>query len=282
MSVRIIEGPVAHPTNRSYQERGSIHDDATAQRLGFRGGTVAASTHLDAFPPVAICAYGERWFEDGCLSLYFRHATVDGEAVRAGLIVDDAGTAAASLVTPDGEVVADGTASVGDHGDHSALRTRNLRHDPAGLRILADVRQGDAIGPVTTDCSSRRQAERLHDGLVAAPIEWYHGMTPWGPCLAAPSTSMEMFTRVAAEFIGQRVTGAVALWGAMELRHHGEPLMCDRQYSVQGTVVALGQTPKTEVLWYDLAAHDERGDLVATTRVLTRFAKASSSRYEAP
>jgi hypothetical protein len=196
--------------------------------------------------------------------------------------VDDAGTAAASLVTPDGEVVADGTASIGAHGDQSALRTRDLRHDPADLRILAGVSQGDAIGPVVTDCSSRHQTERLRDGLVASPIEWYHGMTPWGPCLAAPSTTMEMFTRVAAEHIARHVTGAVALWGAMELRHHGEPVMCDRDYTVQGSVVALGQTPRTEVLWYDLEARDERGDLVATTRVLTRFAKASSALYDAP
>ncbi len=282
MSVRIIEGPVAHPTNRAYQEPGSIHDDATARLLGFRGGTVAASTHLDAFPPVAISAYGERWFEDGCLSLYFRHATTDGEAVRAGLIVDDTGVAAASLVTPEGEVVAEGTASVGAHGDHSALCTRDLRHEPAELRILAGVRRGAAIAPVVTDCASRRQADRLREGLVASPIEWYHGMSPWGPCVAAPSTAMEMFTRVAAGFIAQHVTDVVALWGAMELRHHGEPVMCDRDYTVQGSVVALGQTPKTEVLWYDLEARDERGDLVATTRVLTRFAKASSALYAQP
>ncbi|MGI8925724.1 MAG: hypothetical protein ACR2HN_03635, partial [Tepidiformaceae bacterium] len=29
---------------------GSIHDPATAQKLGFRGGTVAGSKQLDLFP----------------------------------------------------------------------------------------------------------------------------------------------------------------------------------------------------------------------------------------
>ena len=31
---------------------GSIHDDATATELGFRGGTVAGDIHMNQFPPV--------------------------------------------------------------------------------------------------------------------------------------------------------------------------------------------------------------------------------------
>ena len=35
----------------------NIHDDATAQNLGFRGGTIAGSIHLDQFPPVLMAAF---------------------------------------------------------------------------------------------------------------------------------------------------------------------------------------------------------------------------------
>jgi hypothetical protein len=279
MSVRIIEGSVVHPTNRAYQHRGSIHDDATAQRLGFRGGTIAASTHLDTFPPILIAAYGERWFEDGCLSLYFRHATTDGEPVRAGLVAVDGGTSAASLVMLDGTVVAEGTASVGTPGDPSALSARDLRHDPTGLRISSGLEKGDVIGAKVTSCPSHEQSSRVLGGLVASPIEWYHGLSPWGPAVAAPSSVMEMFSLVAADFLKSRAAPAVGLWGAMEVRFHGEPIVCDVDYTVDGEIIALGQTPKTETVWYDLAARDSRGDLVATTRVLTRFAKASSPLY---
>ena len=129
-----IDGPIVHPTNRTYQHRGSIHDDGTAQDLGFRGGTIAASTHLDAFPPVLVEAFGDRWFTEGCLSLYFRHATTDGEPVRVHLVVDGT-SAAATLLTPDGDLVAEGSASV--DGQPSALATRDLRHVPDGLRIMA-------------------------------------------------------------------------------------------------------------------------------------------------
>jgi hypothetical protein len=61
---------------------GSIHDDETATALGFRGGTVAGSVHLDQFPPLLLQAFGQPWFETGSLSLYFRHATTDGESVK--------------------------------------------------------------------------------------------------------------------------------------------------------------------------------------------------------
>jgi hypothetical protein len=136
------------------------------------------------------------------------------------------------------------------------------------------------IGPAIGECSAREQSARVHAGLVASPIEWYHGTSPWGSAVAAPSSIMGMFTDVVAEFLLPRVARTVALWGAMELCFHGEPIVCGADYAIEGEVVALGQTPKTETLWYDLGARDARGDLVATTRVLTRFAKASSPLYD--
>jgi hypothetical protein len=276
MSVRIIEASLARPTNRTYQHRGSIHDDATAQQLGFRGGTVAASTHLDTFPPVLMSAFGERWFEDGCLSLYFRSPTTDGEPVRAGLVVDDEGVAAASLVTPEGEVVAEGTAHVGS-AHRSALSARDLRHDPSEVRILSRVHAGDTIGPAIAHCPSTAQSRRVFDGLIASPIEWYHGPSPWGSAVTAPSSAMEMFTQVASAYLEPRVHGAVGLWGAMEMGYHGEPVLCDTEYSVEGSVAAVGQSPRTETLWYDMSATDEHGYVVATARVLTRFMKDATA-----
>ena len=61
---------------------GSIHDDATATELGFRGGTVAGDIHMNQFPPVLVDLFGETWFELGYLSLLFRNPTVDREEVQ--------------------------------------------------------------------------------------------------------------------------------------------------------------------------------------------------------
>ena len=79
-----IVGPVRIPRNTARQAgHGSIHDDATASKLGFRGGTVAGSLHMDQFAPLVVKLYGEDWWKRGNMSFYFRQATVDRETVRA-------------------------------------------------------------------------------------------------------------------------------------------------------------------------------------------------------
>ena len=79
----ILSSELREARNGALEQRGSIHDDATATKLGFRGGTVAGSVHMDQFPPLLLRVFGPRFFEDGALSLYFVNATVDRETVRA-------------------------------------------------------------------------------------------------------------------------------------------------------------------------------------------------------
>ena len=45
MTGRVV-GPWRTPRNLSADAAGSIHDDATAAGLGFRGGTVAGNIHM--------------------------------------------------------------------------------------------------------------------------------------------------------------------------------------------------------------------------------------------
>ena len=120
-----ITGPVREPRNRAAHVTGSIHDDATASKLGFRGGTVAGSVHMDQFPPLLVEAFGPAWFETGSLSLYFKFATTDGEPVQAFVERPAAGATDAQvrawMTTPDGTLVAEGTASVGQPAEATAL-----------------------------------------------------------------------------------------------------------------------------------------------------------------
>src|SRR5436309_15338326 len=115
----VLIGPYRRPRNLSTNVRGSIHDDATAQKLGFRGGTVAGSIHMQQFPPVLVRAFGERWFETGSLSTYFRNATMDRERVRAFVevptnsLADSNGQVNVWMDREDGMRVLEGTASVG-------------------------------------------------------------------------------------------------------------------------------------------------------------------------
>ena len=39
---------------QSYDSHASIHDDATAQKLGFQGGTIEGPTHFSQFVPLCV------------------------------------------------------------------------------------------------------------------------------------------------------------------------------------------------------------------------------------
>ena len=278
-------GPVRHPRNLYSGSAGSIHDDATATRLGFRGGTVAGSVHLDQFPPLLVRAFGERWFENGGLSVYFRNATTDGEPVQAFVAAPaDAGPdqqVRVWMTRPDGTLVAEGTASIGRPAEPSALFARDLRHvDPATLRILMHVRPGDPLGPIDVTVNGERQQASLREGYLTEPLDWYGESSPWGPPIASPSTIVSLLYNELLETLKDRLGPRVGLFGAIEIRHHAGPVLLNRSYTVSGEVVGVSETPKTEVLWFDSRAHDGGGRLIAGMRMMLRSLKASSPLYD--
>lgn len=280
----IIRGRTVYPTNADYNDPGGIHDDATAQGLGFRGGTIAASTHLDTFVPVLLDVFGDEWFRTGSLSMYFRHATTDGEPTHAlvelpkGLTTPLRDTqVGATIEMSDRTLVGEGTASVGTSDELTALEMRDLRHDPSNVRILRGVALGEELGPVAASVDVAR-LKRGCERRITEPLDWYQGTSPFGGPIAPPSALIDLFSDVAGQALLPRLGEAVGMWGAMEVRHHAGPLFAGHRYDVTITVAAIGDSPKTEILWYDAAAHDG-ASLVATARVLSRFVKASSPLY---
>jgi hypothetical protein len=59
-----------------------------------------------------------------------------------------------------------------------------------------------------------------------------------------------------------------------------EPVMVEHPYRVGGSIVALGQSPKTEYMWFETALNEPEGKRVAEMRMLLRFMKASSPKYK--
>jgi len=66
-----------------YDDHVSIHDDATAQRLGFKGGAIEGPTHFSQFAPLGERLWGDVWFESSCLSAHYRNPAFEGEEVQA-------------------------------------------------------------------------------------------------------------------------------------------------------------------------------------------------------
>jgi len=273
----VLVGPLREPRNLAANVAGSIHDDSQAQRLGFRGGTVAGSIHMEQFPPVLLRAFGERWFETGSLSCYFRNATMDRERVRAFADVPPSGAGDAQVNVwmdrEDGLRVLEGTASVGSPAEPSMLRRKVAEPREAGeQRILGHLALGDAGAPVTVNLAREREAgPRLE--AITEPLDWYTGASPWGGPVVNPGLLVHMMVQVQRRMA--LPADAVGLYGAIEVRHLAGPVFSDREYEVSGRVVAVGQTPKTEYLWYETTLREGPKD-VASMLMMLRFMKASS------
>jgi hypothetical protein len=113
---------------------------------------------------------------------------------------------------------------------------------------------------------------------ITEPLDWYFGDSPWGGPIANPSAVVGLLWQKATRTFGAHSGGAVGLFGAIEIRHHRGPVFVDRPYQVAGEIVAVGQSPKTEYVWFDTRASDA-GGVVAAMRMQLRWMKASSSKY---
>src|ERR1700724_459217 len=144
-----LVGPCRQPHQmlnaQVYDSHASIHDDATAQKLGFQGGTIEGPTHFSQFAPLCERLWGRAWFETGCISAHYRNPSFEGEEVQAILAKPEPGQmqSAIQMVKRDGTEVLRGTASVGHGGPATALDQRLTELKPlADPVILHDVKVG--------------------------------------------------------------------------------------------------------------------------------------------
>lgn len=282
----IISTGVRHPRNISPNSQGSIHDDDVASKLGFRGGAVAGSIHLDQFGPALVETFGNHWFERGTLGLWFNNALTDNEPVEG--FIDTAGAALpahdvrfdVAMRTPDGVSVADGTAGCGDVHSPSPVTARDRRPvDPSSLRILRKVTVGMQLPEVRVSPSEGDQRERVTSGIMTAPLDWYVDESPWGGAVCSPLTVSRMMTGDVMNPLGRLTGPVVPLYGALEMTILDGPLMLDDDYLVSAVLTDVSETPKTEIFWCDIEARraaDPAAGTVATFTMMARILKASS------
>ena len=279
----VIEGPLWSARNWSADEgEGSIHDDATATELGFRGGTVAGDVHMNQFPPVLLRVFGKEWFERGNLSLNFKNATIDQEKVQVFAEPRKSGEDSVKvwMEREDGLQVAIGSAAMGDHSK-SELRQKDYRPcDPESLRILNRVKPGMSLGSYDIHTRTDKQYQRYDAGLISDPLPWYRKGSPWGGSVAAPCTVMEYLWGYSMNGLGPLVGDSVGLFGAIEIGFEKGPFMMSRDYHLESRVVCVGQSPQTEYVWYETDAFDYLGDRVARLLIQSRAMKASSPAYQ--
>jgi hypothetical protein len=273
-------GRIVHPTNRHYAS--GIHDDATAQAAGFRGGTIAGSAHLDTFVPLALELHGQSWFESGSVSMAFTYATTDGEPTQAFIsTVDSDGQRGAKIETLEGMLVGKGTVGAPAAGGLAALRKTDPANDTSHARILRSLSVGDAIAPAIDTIDGNDMAQRNQHGLITEPLDWYAGASPWGGAIVPPSAVIDAANRVVSAALMPKLPPAVGMWSALEVQFVRGPVFSDVAYTVSGTIVAINDSPKTEIVWQDLELRDIEG-VVASVRIQSRFVKSTSELWKQP
>lgn len=276
-----LAGPVRRPVNVARDAEGSIHDDATAQKLGFRGGTVAGNIHFEQFPPLMVARFGEAWRRSGGLSLYFLNPTTDGEPVQAfvGPVSGaDPRRASAWMETPEGVRVCEGGAWIGGPNPASELRQRIARQRPAAeLRILAAARVGQEVTGAPSRLDGATCLRRLE--AITEPLPEHRDAGVFGERVAALSVAIDAL-RVVEQPLFQTEGQHVGMFGAIEFESLGRPVFLDHDYLADGRILALGESPKTEIAWYESTLRDAAdGAPVARLIMMTRLLKASSPAW---
>ena len=288
-----LAGPWRKPRNmlaeQTYDNHTSLHDDATAQKLGFKGGAVEGPTHYSQFAPLGYALWGDRWFEDGCCSAHYRSIVYDGEAVRAFIEKAPPGASVARtwMQKEDGTEVQAGTASVGPDAV-TALDERLKTLTPLEPRIiLRDVAVGMKLPRHEVTMAPDQHMGALYPfslneklAAITEPSDWYSKGSPWG----APIIPMEMISvllQYSSRTGGFPTRGpVVGLFADQEIRLVKGPLLVGETYEIERQVEALSGSRRTESLWARTRVYRKGTDeLLATMLLNSASFKESYSGY---
>jgi hypothetical protein len=274
---------------QEYSGHSSIHDDAMAEKLGFRAGPIEGPTHFSQFVPLLAHLWGRDWFERGCLSAHYQNMVVEGEEVRAfvALPAEGAKRTSAWAQKSDGTAVLEASASVGP--DHGATlleqRVAKLR-PPEKLLILADLRVGMTGAQdehVRMDLDQHMGA--LYPFSLSQKLEritentpWYSdgAAAPWGRAIIP----LEMVS-VLAEYSSAQakfpVRGpAVGLFADQEIRMIDGPLFVGEDYLIRREIVALSESKRTESYWVKTRIYDAAGKTLKAEMLLNHASMKNS------
>ncbi len=271
-----ITGPLRHPRqmlgDQEYGGHASIHDDAMAEKLGFRAGPIEGPTHFSLFPPLLEKIWGRAWHEQGCISSHYLNMVVEGEAVRAFAEIPPEGARMTRVWAEkaDGTPVLEASASLGPDAGPTLLEQRMAALRPPGkLLILEDLKVGMT--------GARDEVVRMDPGqhmgalypfslnqklaAITEPSPWYSdaAASPWGRAIIP----LEMIS-VLAEYSSRQaefpVKGpAVGLFADQEIRLIDGPLFVGEDYVLRREIVALAESKRTESYWVRTRIFDATG-----------------------
>lgn len=287
-----LAGPWRKPLQmlaaQEYGGHASIHDDATAQKLGFKGGTIEGPTHFSQFVPLGVKLWGDRFLAEGNISAHYRNACFEGDEVRAIVTVPpaDATQADIRMERADGTEVLKGTIGVGE-GDTTALEARLAGlPQPHLLVILRDVKVGAQTPRQKVTMGADQNMGALYPFSLRQKLERITEPSPWYASsdnpFGLPIIPFEMVS-VLLNHVGSNfpVKGpSVGLFADQEIRMVSGPLFVGAEYEIEREVVAISESKRTESMWVKTRVFAPGSNQVLATMLLNSATmKESYARY---
>ncbi|MDB5430889.1 MAG: hypothetical protein JWP35_2005 [Caulobacter sp.] len=294
----VLAGPWRQPrqmlAEQEYGGHASIHDDATARKLGFKGGTIEGPTHFSQFAPLGFAVWGKRWFAEGGLSVQYRAAVYEGETVRAFMDRPGEGQSqtAVWMERDDGTEILRGTASVGTAHPPSAVQAKldGLSGGEPWV-ILRDVAPGMTRPRVSVAMDADTKMGRLYPfslegklAVITEPSPWFRAGAdnPWGRAIIPLEMVSVLLNHLASEDPWTLHGPTVDLFTDQEIVMQDGPLFVGETYEIERAVVARSATRRTEALWVKTSVFRPGDDRpVATMLLSTASLKDSYAEYEA-
>jgi hypothetical protein len=292
-------GPLRAPRQmlaaQKYDDHASIHDNETARKFGFKGGTIEGPTHFSQFVPLCVALWGSRWLGQGSLSAHYRNACFEGEKVRAFVAKpqSEATQTTIRLEREDGTEILRGTAAAGGNNPPSALEQRISELSPLqNPVILRDVPVGMRTKRISVRMDATQHMGALYPFSLAQKLEAITEPSPWYTAAGASSSPwqrpiipIEMvsvllnYSSDAASFPVRKPV--VGLFADQQIRMHDGPLFVGQPYEMDREVVALSGSRRTESLWIRTRVFAPGGEEVLATMLLNAaYMKDSYPGYE--
>ncbi|MBB3889933.1 hypothetical protein GGQ61_000630 [Phenylobacterium haematophilum] len=288
-----LAGPLRKPAqmlaDQEYGGHTSIHDDAMAEKLGFRAGPIEGPTHFSQFQPLLAKIWGRRWHETGCISSHFLNMVVEGEEVRAFAEIPAEGATRTRVWAEkaDGTPVLEASASVGPQTEPSLLEARMAALRPPGkLLILEDLKVGmTGVKEERVRMDPDQNMGALYPfslnqklAKITETSPWYvdGSDSPWGRAII-PFEMLSVLFEYSSREAAFPVKGpAVGLFADQEIKLIDGPLFVGEEYVLRREIVALAESKRTESYWVRTQVFDAKGEKQVAQMLLNHASMKNS------
>ncbi len=234
---------------------------------------------MEQFTPLLADHFGDAWWQRGGMSLYFKAATLDSAPVRC--LLEPLAPARARIWMEDeaGVLVMEGTASLGADDASEIQKRLSALRPPADIRMLADVIIDQVSNDHVVTIPAASVDERL--AVITEDLPVFRDADRFGGRVLPVAPLIHAF-RVVEPDIAPIRGAYVGMFGAIEVQYLNGPVLAEHEYVARGRVLALSDSPKTEIIWYTASLHDPATDEeVARMIKMDRLLKGASPLWDA-